>query len=55
MISSRRDPRRESLPRQVPPPPGSRGGVPYTRFIPREELQGFSAWRPDTFGPAPSF
>lgn len=50
MNSSRRD-----TPRQVPPPPNSRGGVPYTRFIPREELQDFSAWTPDAFGQAPSF
>ena len=44
--------RRESAPRQVPPPPNSRAGTPYTRFIPREELQGFSAWLPESFGPA---
>lgn len=37
-------------PRQVPPPPNSRQGTPYTRFIPREELQGFSSWMPDAFG-----
>ena len=43
MNSSRRDAR------QVPPPPQSRGSMPYTRFIPREELQGFAAWRPDAF------
>ena len=55
MISSRPDPRREHGARQVPPPPNSRGGVPYTRFIPREELQGFSVWTPDAFGGAPSF
>lgn len=55
MNSSRRDPRRENEARQVPPPPNSRGGVPYTRFIPREELQDFSAWTPDAFGQAPSF
>lgn len=55
MNSSKRDPRREGLSRQVPPPPNSRGGLPYTRFIPREELQGFSAWLPDAFGGAPSF
>jgi flagellar assembly protein FliH len=55
MNSSRRDPPREGLSRQVPPPPNSRGGVPYTRFIPREELQDFSAWTPDAFGGAPSF
>jgi flagellar assembly protein FliH len=23
---------------------------PYARFIPREELKGFAAWRPDSFG-----
>ena len=55
MNSSRRDPRRENLARQVPPPPNSRGGVPYTRFIPREELQDFAAWTPDAFGQVPSF
>jgi len=37
----------------VPPPPNSRAGTPYTRFIPREELQGFAAWTPESFG-APS-
>ena len=37
-------------PRQVPPPPNSRAGTPYTRFIPREELQGFANWTPDAFG-----
>ena len=55
MNSSRRDSRRENLARQVPPPPNSRGGVPSTRFIPREELQDFAAWTPDAFGQAPSF
>jgi flagellar assembly protein FliH len=49
MNSYKRDPRRENVPRQVPPPPGSRAGVPYTRFIPREELQGFATWTPDRF------
>ena len=44
--------RRETTPRQVPPPPNSRAGTPYTRFIPREELQGFAAWLPESFGPA---
>jgi flagellar assembly protein FliH len=37
-------------PRQVPPPPGSRGGTTYSRFIPREELQDFANWTPNTFG-----
>ena len=29
-----------------------RGGAPshYARFIPREEIDGFAAWRPDAFG-----
>jgi flagellar assembly protein FliH len=40
-------------PRQVPPPPNSRAGNAYTRFIPREELQGFANWTPDTFGGMP--
>lgn len=34
----------------MPPPPGSKAGNAYTRFIPREELQDFAAWAPDTFG-----
>jgi flagellar assembly protein FliH len=38
--------------RNVPPPPGSKAGNAYTRFIPREELQGFEAWNPDSFGDA---
>ncbi len=37
---------RTSGPRQVPPPPNSRAGTAYTRFIPREELQGFASWTP---------
>lgn len=44
-----------SGPRQVPAPLGGAGkpANPYARFIPREELQGFAAWRPDVFnGPA---
>lgn len=36
--------------RNVPPPPGSKAGNAYTRFIPREELQDFAAWAPDSFG-----
>jgi flagellar assembly protein FliH len=36
--------------RQVPPPPNSRAGNVYTRFIPREELQGFANWTPGSFG-----
>ncbi|NRF70201.1 flagellar biosynthesis protein [Aquincola sp. S2] len=42
-------------PRQVPPPPNSRAGNnAYTRFIPREELQGFASWMPNTFGDNPT-
>jgi flagellar assembly protein FliH len=40
-------------PRQVPPPPNSRAGTAYTRFIPREELQGFANWTPGAFGEGP--
>ena len=50
MISSRRDPRHASVAFQVPPPPNSRDGSAYTRFIPREELQGFANWQPAAFG-----
>lgn len=39
--------------RNVPPPPGSKAGNPYTRFIPREELQDFAAWAPGSFGGEP--
>ncbi len=59
--------RRETLPRQVPASPNSRGGAAgaassggsgggggYARFIPREELQGFAAWTPTAFSDAPS-
>lgn len=28
-------------------------GNPYSRFIPREELEGFSSWQPSAFGNAP--
>ena len=36
--------------RNIPSPPGSRAGVTYTRFIPREELGQFEAWQPGNFG-----
>lgn len=36
--------------RNIPPPPGSKAGNAYTRFIPREELQDFAAWAPGSFG-----
>jgi flagellar assembly protein FliH len=35
------------------PPAGTRAGAAYTRFIPREELQGFASWTPDAFAEAP--
>ena len=35
-----------------PPAGGNRPASSYARFIPREELQGFAAWRPDSFGSA---
>jgi flagellar assembly protein FliH len=35
-----------TTPRPVPPPQGTA----YSRFIPREELQGFASWTPDPFG-----
>ena len=45
---------RSAAPRQVPPPPNSRAGSTYSRFIPREELQGFANWQPDSFGDQPT-
>jgi len=36
------------------PPPVLRAGVAYTRFIPREELQGFAAWSPGAFTEQPT-
>jgi flagellar assembly protein FliH len=38
--------------RNVPPPQGSKGGTPYTRFIPREELGEVESWKPGAFGGA---
>jgi flagellar assembly protein FliH len=35
--------------RNVPPPPNSKAGTPYTRFIPREELGDFASWTPGAF------
>ncbi len=44
-------------PRQVPPPVRPEGSPArtshYGRFIPREELQGFSSWNPDPFQGVP--
>lgn len=37
----------------VPPPPGSKAGNAYTRFIPREELGAFAAWTPGEIGAPP--
>lgn len=36
--------------RNVPPPPNSKAGTSYTRFIPREELGDFASWSPGAFG-----
>ena len=36
--------------RNIPPPPGSKAGGAYTRFIPREELGDFASWQPGQFG-----
>ena len=33
-------------PRYVPPPAGGKGASAYARFIPREELGDFAAWKP---------
>ena len=33
----------------APPTVGTRAGMAYTRFIPREELRDFSSWMPDAF------
>lgn len=35
--------------RNVPPPQGSKPASAYTRFIPREELGDFAAWKPGSF------
>ena len=52
MISSKASPRPGAA-RQVPAPPDSRPAPgSYSRFIPREELQGFANWTPDSFGAA---
>lgn len=39
--------------RNVPPPPGSKAGTAYTRFIPREELGDFESWKPGSFAGQP--
>lgn len=43
-------------PQAAPPPTVLRAGLAYTRFIPREELQGVapSAWRPGAFAEPPT-
>ncbi len=38
--------------RNIPPPPNSKAGTSYTRFIPREELGDFASWSPGAFGTA---
>ena len=55
MTSSRAPSASQRLHQSPPPPlPGS-GASPYTRFIPREELKGFAAWRPGAFAEPPAF
>ncbi len=39
--------------RNVPPPPGAKAGTVYSRFIPREELDSFAAWNPQSLSGAP--
>lgn len=41
------------VPRQVPAPEGSSAHASHGRFIPREELGGFSTWAPDPLPGAP--
>lgn len=41
----------QNFDRSAPMPPR---GAPQSRFIPREELEGFAAWRPGSFGGAPA-
>jgi flagellar assembly protein FliH len=36
----------------IPPPEGSKAGLSYTRFIPREELGEVQPWQPGSFGGA---
>jgi flagellar assembly protein FliH len=36
--------------KNIPAPPGSKSGTAYTRFIPREELGDFAAWKPGSLG-----
>ena len=36
--------------KNIPAPPGSKAGTAYTRFIPREELGDFAAWKPGSLG-----
>jgi len=40
--------------KNIPPPPGSKAGAAYTRFIPREELGDFASWQPDHFAGRPT-
>jgi flagellar assembly protein FliH len=42
----------KSTVKNVPAPPGSKGASAYTRFIPREELGDFAAWKPGSLGNA---
>ena len=38
----------------IPAPEGSKAGLSYTRFIPREELGEVQPWQPGSFGALPT-
>jgi flagellar assembly protein FliH len=40
----------KSSPKNIPPPEGGKQQSTYGRFIPREELNSFSAWAPENIG-----
>ena len=42
-----------SKPRNIPPPPDATRSATSARFIPREELGGFAAWRPGDISSSP--
>jgi flagellar assembly protein FliH len=43
-----------SIFKNVPPPGGAKAATPYTRFIPREELGDFAAWKPGSLAGQPA-
>jgi flagellar assembly protein FliH len=42
--------RKGAFPNVPPPSGGAKAASPYARFIPREELGSYAAWKPDSFG-----